>query len=116
MMFSCHILPSGNLQIVAYEDGRGWLAEKLKHSWGEDLIHEILEPYWTNGGFEPFNAGDANPFVGLTCAPCIAESLDVLDDGTRELTGRLWWYPDYAIRDFAEELLRDGETLFKLAA
>jgi hypothetical protein len=80
-----------------------------------DLLYPLLEPYWANGGFEPFDAGAGNPFVGLTSAPCIAESMNVDDDGMRVIVGRFWHYGDYMVKDFVALLRRDGKVVFDLA-
>lgn len=77
-----------------------------------ERLYRLLEPYWSNGGFEPFDAGEGNPFVGLTSAPCIAESMDVDDDGACAITGRLWYFGDYMVRDFIEELRNHGRVAF----
>jgi hypothetical protein len=78
-------------------------------------LRDIFEPYWTNNGFEPFDAGQANPFVGLTEAPCIAEhALIRADDGRQSIQpgDRVWWYPDYGIRNPLDVLLDRGEVEF----
>ena len=80
-----------------------------------DLLYPLLEPYWANGGFEPFDAGAGDPFVGLTSAPCIAESMNVEDDGTHVIVGRFWYYGDYMVKDFVALLRRDGKIVFDLA-
>lgn len=111
-MINARILPDGNLLLTAGNATRAWLKE-MRETQDEvaTLIH-ATEPYWTNGRFEPFDAGLANPFVGLTDAPCIAEEMAYNDDGTREVIGRLWWFPDYCIRSPTEELIQRGRTVF----
>lgn len=81
-----------------------------------DMLHELTEGYWTNGSYEPFDASDGNPFVGLTDAPCIAESMDYLDDGTKVIIGNFWYYSDYMIKSFIDELLENSFVIFTLAA
>lgn len=109
------VLPDGNLQIAADEETRRELADALDERGWWDVMHDLLEPYSTNGSFTPFDAGIANPCVGLTDAPCIAESMDVLDDGKNVIVGRLWWYPAYEVRDPLEELRDHGYTTFTFA-
>lgn len=114
MPVQCEILASGALRVTADEETRAEIAAGLERSyWG--AMADAFEHYSCNGSFTPFDAGDANPSVGLTSAPCVAESLSVLDDGTREIDGRLWWFPDYAIRDPLDELVEIGETTFASA-
>lgn len=109
------ILPNGNLRLTADNATRAYIADEIRHGRRNHVIFELLEHEICNGGFTPFDAGDANPFVGLTSAPCIAESMDVPDDGERVIVGRLWWFPDYMIRDEIEELRDRGRVDFHLA-
>lgn len=116
MPMDIQILSNGNLRLQL-EDGE---ADELKTNMedrNEDmLMAELIEPYSTNSSFSYFNAGDANPFVGLTSAPCIAESLHGPDeDGKIEVEGRLWWFPDYAVRSVVKELVERGQIVFPLA-
>ncbi|ABM96998.1 hypothetical protein [Methylibium petroleiphilum] len=115
-MFSITPMPNGNLQVCADNAARAWIKEEQQLGRGsDDILHGGTEHYWTNGSFEPFDAGQANPFVGLTSAPCIAEHMTVRDDGEREIDGRLWWYPNYAITDPMEVLKRTGSVEFQAA-
>lgn len=82
------------------------------NDWG---ITDLLEPYSCNGSYAFFDAGNGNPFVGLTDVPCIAEQLDYLDDGQIEVIGKFWYYSDYMVSSFIEELLTHGYVLFDLA-
>ena len=111
------VLPSGDLLVAASNECRAWLkrAREKSHYCDVAALYELTEPYWTNGGFQPFDAGDGDPFVGLTSAPCIAECIDVPDDGKREIVGRLWWFPDYMLRSPVDELVRRGRTIFQKA-
>lgn len=115
-MFSVEVLPNGDLKVCAGNKARTWIKdEQLSGRFSDSILQDGMEHYWTNGGFEPFGAGEANPFVGLTCAPCIAETLDVLDNGEREVVGRLWYFDRYAIEDPMEQLKRTGKVVFNLA-
>lgn len=82
------------------------------------IIGAFLRPFrvpFLQWRIYPFWRGDANPAIGLTDAPCIAESMDYLDNGDRVIVGRAWWFADYQIRDPLEELASDGETVFQFA-
>lgn len=115
-MITCTILPNGNLRVTAGNEARSDIAHGLKTNdyWG--TFAEAFESYSINGSFTPFNAGDGNPMVGLTCTPCIAESMDCDDDGNLSVNGHLWWFPDYMIRDPLEELAREGRTEFEVTS
>jgi hypothetical protein len=110
------ILPSGNLLLTCSNDERAEIAAAQREQrgyWG--ILADLFEPYFTNGSYEPFDAGDGNPFVGLTSAPCIAESMTTEDDGTRRVDGRLWHYADYMVRDPLDDLKQLGRSEWQLA-
>lgn len=110
-------LPNGNLLLQASNEDRHEIAERRRAGHSHDhIMAELLEPYSTNGRYTPFNAGNGNPHVGLTSAPCIAESMDTDDNGHHEVTGKLWWFPAYELRDELEELRTKGRVVFFLAA
>lgn len=116
--FNIEILPSGSLKLsLTSPEERGDILELMDYDhWTEmDVLLMLLEPYMCNGGFEPFDAGHGNPFVGLTDAPCIAESIDVLDDGKKEIVGRCWWYPQYETKNCMEELACNEFVIFASA-
>ena len=108
---NCKVLESGALLVTCDNETRAYIKEHMPENyWG--TLADIFESYLTNGSFEPFDAGQGNPFVGLTSAPCIAESLTVEDDGTRVIDGRFWWFPNYCLDDPLEQLKRHGRTVF----
>ena len=116
-MNGCKILPNGSLLITAGNGCRAYIADEQRRGadyWG--ILADIFETHRCNGGYEPFEPGSgepySGPYVGLTAAPCIAESLDYLDDGRRRINGRVWWFPDYALRDPLDELKTRGRTVF----
>jgi hypothetical protein len=111
------ILPNGALCLAAGNDARAAIKELQARHGGDDvsILTELTEPYWTNGSFEPFDAGRGDPFVGLTSAPCIAECMDVADDGQRSIDGRFWYFGDYMIRSPIDELKRRGRVIFSQA-
>lgn len=113
-MINCTKLTNGDLLVTAGNEARQYIKENsAKSYWG--TLSQLFESYFTNGSYEPFDAGDGDPFVGLTSAPCIAESMTTEDDGTRRIDGDLWWFPNYCINDPLEELKIKGRTIFTLA-
>lgn len=98
------ITPNGNLKLTANNAARAWLKKQAGRT-DMEILWDGLEGYWNNGSFEPFYAGQANPFVGLSDAPCIAESMDVDDEGNKTIEGRFWYHRDYMISG-AVDLLR----------
>ena len=114
--FSIGVMKNGSLKLTANNTGRRWLKQEKQKRNSEDLLWEILEPCWANGSYAPFNAGDANPFVGLSSAPCIAESMDVADDGTKTINGDYWFFENYMLENFVDTLMCTGRVLFTSAS
>lgn len=102
-------LPNGDLRITADAEAREWIKQERERGQSDEgILWDGFEGYWNNGSYTPFDAGAGNPFVGLTSAPCIAESMNVEDDGTKVIYGKLWWHPNYAVKSFVDELLEHG--------
>ena len=115
-MLNCTILPNGDLKVTADNETRQDIADMARGGasfW--QIMGEIFEPYSCNGSFTPFDAGDGDPFVGLTSAPCIAETLNTDDDGSRSIEGRFWFNANYATVDETDELKRFGRFVYTLA-
>lgn len=110
------ITKDGDLKLTANADGVSWLEDNCADRADVDVLHDILDTHSCNGSFTPFEAGRANPFVGLTDAPCIAEAmtLDVDEDGRRQIVGRFWYLKNYATMDMVGTLINKGELLFHL--
>lgn len=113
-MIEASALPNGDLILKVDFEGREWLRDHPKAHDDVAMLIEGMEHYWANGGFHPFSAGDGNPFVGLTSAPCIAESLRMNHDEF-EIEGRLWWFPDYMVISPIDELRDKGYVTFTFA-
>lgn len=77
---------------------------------------DLFEHAACNGSFTVSDAGDGNPFVGLTSAPCVAECMHYADDGTAEIEGRLWFSPNYAVENELETLAETGRFVWTLAS
>lgn len=108
------ILPNGNLLLQADNATRRCIADEMRRGRRGNVLHELLEHEICNGSFTPFDAGDGNPFVGLSSAPCIAEAMITEDNGENVIDGRLWAFTDYMIRDELEELRNKGRVVFDL--
>lgn len=121
-MFNLTKLENGDLEITldaADDSERQDLIEEIEELQTRktdlDILLEGTESYWTNGSYQPFDAGEGNPFVGLTSAPCIAENVYVDDDsGKVEIEGDFWYFDLYMIESFIEELLREGRVVFTI--
>lgn len=86
------ILENGHLRIsiesLGKED-RQELSERAQDTDEVSFLSEAMESYSSNGSFTPFDASQGDPFVGLTCAPCIAETMNIDDEGKSHIEGRV---------------------------
>lgn len=113
-------IENGNLEIRPYEDYKDadsmkYLKEKQMRMGDISALLDATEDYFCNGSYHAFDAGDGNPFVGLTEAPCIAESMNFDDEGNAEIEGRFWYYGDYMITSFIDEIIEKGKVIFTQA-
>lgn len=116
MPLTCEVRENGDLLVTCDGDEREDLRDGAIARRGYwSVLWTLFEDYACNGSYTPFDAGDGNPFVGLTSAPCIAEAMTTEDDGENVIEGRCWWFPDYMTRDPLDELAETGRTVFKLA-
>lgn len=80
----------------------------------DNFEYDLFEQYSSNGGYTLFDPSNGNPFIGLTNAPCVAESLVDIDDwGTLAIQGDFWYYPDYQTTNWVELLVTTGRVEFK---
>lgn len=89
--------------------------EKLEQMDDISLLFHGTDSYWTNGSYQPFDAGKANPFVGLTNSPCVAESMTYDDEGNADIEGKHWWFPNYQVESFIDTLINKGSVIFTQA-
>ena len=111
------IQPSGNLEIACTDpEDKEELQEILDKAPHRDhgFLAGLLEyTGWApNGRLYQVRPED---IAALTDAPILTDDLEARDDGTRFVHGKVWWFPDYMIRSFAEELIRNGRVVFILA-
>jgi hypothetical protein len=106
---------NGDLILTAEPDEIEYLRDRYESGGYWAALCEGLESYSCNGSFTPFDAGRGSPFVGLTDAPCIAESMIWHDDGAQEIDGRFWYHADYVLTCAVERLLNGESVRFTLA-
>lgn len=106
------MMGGGDLKFTANAEGVQWLRDNRGDKSDLDVLFDLLETSSCNGGFKAFDAGQGNPNVGLTCAPCIAESMRIKEDGSQVIEGRFWYFEQYMIADMVDRLIRDGELVF----
>lgn len=102
------------LQLKLGNAGRAELADALRDGYwkAESLVAE-----WLHEAFEFIRPEEIG---ALTDAPilCDCDGLDYPDTGDRETRddARIFWFPDYMIRDPWAELARRGRVEFRRAA
>lgn len=115
-MIDIELTKQGDLKLIANQDAREYIAEALTENKSHDSIMcELLETYACNGSYTFFSAGDANPFVGLSDAPCIAEAMDYDCEGNATIQGDFWYYTDYMLESELQLLVTCGSVVFTKA-
>jgi hypothetical protein len=93
----------GNLHIHLHRGGRRHFAEirEQRDAFGiNTALHALLEDHLCNG-WEMVPPEDVG---ALTAAPILSDEIARDDDGRVTEAGRVYWYPDYQVRDEIEEL------------
>lgn len=111
-------LPNGDLKMIATDELREEFGDFNLAEGGWDyysVMHSLLEDIQANSEWswvEPAAIG------AMTDAPIITDGMDWGNDVDGLFApypdANIWWYPNYMVRDFIEDLVRDGETVFKL--
>lgn len=104
--------PKGALRLSFHAKDRAEILEMADTMSAFDILLEGTESYWTNGSYQPFDAGQGNPNIGLTDAPCIAECMHYDDEGEATIEGDFWFFNQYATECFIERMLNDGYVDF----
>ena len=108
-MLTFKILDNGNLSVTA--DLPGEIQEMIddgKDYW--QIMSDLFEETACNGSYTVFDGSVGNPYVGLTDATCVAESLDVDDEGNKTIDGDGFWYW-VSVTELETKLLAKGETI-----
>jgi hypothetical protein len=111
-----NIQENGNLQIVAEPSDIPELTEMLERTPHKDhgFLADLLEHTgWTPNGrlYQVF----PEQIGALTDAPILSDNVEHLDAGQVNVRGKVWWFPAYEIRSFAEDLIANGEVIFTAA-
>jgi hypothetical protein len=106
---------NGNVTFVLDADDAD-LVERFRGHEYSNIDHGVLASLLDHFGFQgnaiympilPENVG------ALTDAPMFTNEMDVRDDGSVSVTGDIWYYPAYEMRDFSEILMTEGKVTFK---
>lgn len=102
-------LDNGNLSLTLTKDGEEELLDKGENiNEDEKLLQELLEDAFGNGWTYIY----PEQIDALTNAPIIGYDVDIDDKGVLVNVDKVWWYPDYQIKNPIEVMLRDGSVEF----
>ena len=117
------VMPNKNLKLTLTDEGKDFVQEKLddekRSNDNADLVHlenyfwEVGEDIWTNSEYDySSNLGDSG--FGLTEAPgIIMGNRD--DSGDWEDDVLVWYYNDYMIRSFLDDMMNGDGAVFTYA-
>ena len=104
------VLDNGDLEITptfhAREETDHFLSLPTKQA-----LSELFED-WLGNGWEFLRPEQIG---ALTDAPILTDEIIYGDLGNVEFLGHVWWFPNYAIENEVETLLRNGKVIFSLA-
>jgi hypothetical protein len=108
MTLAHEILPNGDLRVTVQNPDR---SELDGYRFGADLLEALglLGNGW--GNINPADIG-----AMTDCDWIMTDDYSVLDDGTTEVYGRIWWFPNYMVVNPMRELAERGEVTFTFAA
>jgi hypothetical protein len=110
------ITDAGNL-LISTEAGDAEMLADLYSKNGEDdlaFMADLLEEtgWQPNGQLMAVNPEDIG---ALTEAPILTDDRTIEDDGSTTVHGKVWWYPNYMVKNFATEMINTGKTEFTSA-
>lgn len=101
--------PNGNLRIVLLEEGRESVEEiAAKEITADSKLAETIEWQLSNG----WSFLRPEDIASLTDAPMLSEEADFDNQGTAYNVGKVYWYPQYDVRDPVAQLLENGYVEF----
>lgn len=102
-------LDNGNLSLTLTKEGEEELLDKGENiNEDEKLLQELLEDAFGNGWTYIY----PEQIDALTNAPIIGYDVEIDDKGVLVNVDKVWWYPDYQIKNPIEVMLRDGSVEF----
>jgi hypothetical protein len=104
------VLENGKLRIALNDGAADELADYAANHGEMDTLWEVGESYWCNG----WGVMGADDLCQLSECPVVSEDCTIEDDGGHTLSGRAWYFPDYAVTDIFGEILKNGYIDFDL--
>ena len=108
------ILPNGNLLLTLEADDVEPVTDILDRLGDQDhlLLAELFEYAGWPGNGVLYPVLPVHVVGALTDAPIISDQVDYEDDGTVNVSGKVWWFPQYELRNFCRDLLEDRKVIF----
>lgn len=109
------ITPNGNLLISSEPEDAEMLAHLKDINQGDDVtfLADLLDQTgWSGNG--QLNTVRPEDIGALTDAPILSDDVTIEDDGHATVNGRVWWFPNYMITNFADVLIEKGQVVFTL--
>jgi hypothetical protein len=103
---------AGNLEIHLNRSGRRHFADirEQRDSFGiNTALYALLEDHLCNG----WELVPPEDIGALTAAPILSDDISRNEEGRVTEVGRVFWYPDYAVRDEIEEIRKNLVLLFQ---
>lgn len=104
------MVKNGDMKLTLTEEG----LEKVEDEGiNYDNFYDYFDDIRANSEFIYFGSlGDAG--LGMTEAPGITDGYYFDDDGNivEENDSEIYWYPNYIMKDFTEELSKNGSVIF----
>lgn len=104
-----NVTPEGDLKITLTEEGRQELIEMLESQTqtDEDIFLSLIESQLCNG----YHTVLPEHIGALTDSIILANGIVDLDTSA-EAEIDVWWFPDYQVKSYTEDLLNNGEVTF----
>ncbi len=105
-------MADGNLRIVLTETGKvefGTVVEERDRFGIHAALCTLLEDHLCTG----WELVPPEDIGALTAAPILSDDILRDEEGSVVEIGRVFWYPDYAVRDEIEEIRRDLVLVFQ---
>jgi len=93
----------GDLAIVLTREGREE-SERIEEMRSEHGVHAALETLLEDHLGNGWELVPPEDIGALTSAPILSDEIERDDDGEITEVGRVYWYPDYQVRDEIEAL------------
>lgn len=112
-----HIIePNGNLTFIADAKNLEDLQGIKDRVGGNDVgfLAQMLDEFGFVGNAQLW--GISPEHIGaLTEAPMLSDDVEHDDEGNVHVRGKVWYFPDYMVVDFAQKLLDEGRVTFRVA-